>query len=40
MQKNFEKSNAEILRKVVNRRTYGETIHALDDACFIYDIAS
>ena len=40
MQKIFEKSNVEILRKVVNRRTYGQTINALDDPCFIYDIAS
>ena len=40
MQKIFEKSNKEILRKVANRQTYGQTIHALDDPCFIYDIAS
>ena len=38
--KNSEKSNVEILRKVVNRQTYGQTIHALDGPCFIYDIAS
>ena len=40
MPKNFEKSNGEILRKVVNRQIYGQTIHALDGPCFIYDIAS
>ena len=27
IQKNFEMSNVEILRKVVNRQTYGQTIH-------------
>ena len=40
MQKNFEKSIVEILRKVVNRQTYGQIIHALDGPCFIYNIAS
>ena len=40
MQKNFEKSDVEILRKVVNRQTYGQTIHDLDDPCFIYHIVS
>ena len=40
MQKNFEKSNVEILRKLVNRQTYGQTIHALYDPFVIYDIAS
>ena len=40
MQKNFEKSNKEILKKVVNRQTFAQTILALDDPCFIYDIAS
>ena len=27
IQKKFEMSNVEILRKVVNRQTYGQTIH-------------
>ena len=27
IQKEFEMSNVEILRKVVNRQTYGQTIH-------------
>ena len=27
-------------RKLVNRQTYEQTIHALDDPCVIYDIAS
>ena len=40
MQKNFEKFNVEILRNVINRQTYGQTIHVLDDPCLIYDIAS
>ena len=40
MQKNFEKSNVEISRKVINRHTYGQKIHALDGPCVIYDIAS
>ena len=40
MLRNFENSNVEILTKVVNRHTFGQTIHALDDPCFIYDIAS
>ena len=35
IQKKFETSNAEILRKVVNRQTYGRTIHALDNPCAI-----
>ena len=30
--------NVEILRKDVNRQTYGQTIHALDDPCAIYGI--
>ena len=38
--KPHSKSNVEILRKDVNRDTYGRTIHALDDPCVIYDIAS
>ena len=33
MQNNFEKFNVEILRKVVNRQTYGQIIHALADPC-------
>ena len=40
IQKNFQKSNVEILRKVVNRQTYGQTIHALDYPCIIYDKVS
>ena len=40
IQRNFEKSNIEIVRRVVSRRTYARTIHALDDSCVIYDIAS
>ena len=40
IQKKFETSNVEILRKVVHRQTYGQTIHALDDPCAIYDIVS
>ena len=36
--KEFETSNVEILRKLVNRQTYGMTIHALDDPCAIYGI--
>ena len=40
MQKNIEKSNVEILKKVVNRQTYGQITHALDDPCVIYDIVS
>ena len=40
MQKNFEKSNVEILRKVVNRQTYRQKIHALDDPCVINDMTS
>ena len=36
-QKNFEKRNVKILRKVVNRQTYGQTKHALDDPYVIYD---
>ena len=40
MQKNFEKSNVEILRNVANRQTYGQKMHALDDPCVIHDIAS
>ena len=40
MQKNFEKSNVEIVRRVVNRQSYERTIHSLDDLCVIYDIAS
>ena len=35
IQKKFETSNAEIFRKVVNRQTYGQTIHALDKPCAI-----
>ena len=38
MQKNFEKFNIEILRKVLTRRTYGQKTHALDDPCVLYDI--
>ena len=38
--KNSAKSNVEILRKVVNRQRYRETIHGLDDPCVIYDIIS
>ena len=40
VQKNFEKSNVEIVRRVVNRQSYERTIHSLDDLCVIYDIAS
>ena len=40
MQKFFEKSYVKILRKLVNRQTYGQTIHALDNPCVIYDIIS
>ena len=40
MQKNFEKSDVEILRKVVNRQTDRQTIHDLDDPCVIYHIVS
>ena len=42
-QKNFErskKSKVEILREAVNRQTYGQTIHALDDPCVKYDTVS
>ena len=35
-QKNFEKRNVKILRKVVNKQTYGQTMHALDGLCVIY----
>ena len=35
IQKKFETSHIEILRKVVNRQTYGQTIHALDNPCAI-----
>ena len=38
IQKKFEASNVEILRKLVNRQTYRQTIHALDDPCDIYGI--
>ena len=40
MQKNFEKSDVKILRKVVDRQTYGQKIHDLDDPCVIYHIVS
>ena len=40
MQKNIETSHIEILRKVVNRQTYGQTIHALNDPCVMYDLVS
>ena len=40
MQRNFGKSIVDILRKAVKRQTHGQTIHALDDPCVIYDIAS
>ena len=40
MQKKFEKSNVEIVRRVVNRQSYERAIHSLDDLCVIYDIAS
>ena len=35
IQKKFETFNVEILRKFVNRQTYGQTIHALDNLCAI-----
>ena len=38
--KPHSKSNVEILRIDVNRDTYGQAIHALDDPCVIYDITS
>ena len=38
--KKFEKSSVEILRKVVKRQTYWQTIHALDDPSVINDTVS
>ena len=35
IQKKFETSNVEILRKVVNRQIHGQTIHAFDNPCAI-----
>ena len=35
MQKDFERSNVEILRKFVNRQTYEQKIHVLGDPCVI-----
>ena len=35
IRKKFETSNVEILRKVVNRQTYGQTTYALDNPCAI-----
>ena len=40
IQKSFESSNVQILKKVVNRPIYGQTIHALDDPCAVYYIVS
>ena len=35
IQKKFETSNVEILRNIVNRQAYGQTIHALGNPCVI-----
>ena len=36
----IEKSNVDVLRKVIRRQAYEQTTPALEDPCAIYDIVS